>query len=196
MNATNESDYRCRQLNSLADNNTTSCDDVVNDDGGDFNVDQLLMIYVLPVIILAGTFGNMASAIVLFRSRMRFVSVYLYLLLLAFADTIVLYTSAFKTWLRLVADIEWLHTSDAACRTLAFLFLASLHMSAWLVVLTTADRFVAVWFPLKTVTFCSNHRARLAAGLLLLATVVFDGHLFWTVRLQFSGRLKLYYTIP
>jgi len=186
MNDSGEFDNRFRQINSSADFNVTSRNDVAN--VRNFRVDQLLMIYGLPVIILAGTIGNLASAIVLFRPHMRTVSVYLYLLLLAFADTTVLYTSAFKTWFRLVTDMEWLHTSDAACRTLTFFFLASLHMSAWLVVLTTADRFIAIWFPLKTVTFCSQRRARLAAVLLLLATVVFDGHLFWTVRLQYLGR--------
>jgi hypothetical protein len=70
-----------------------------------------------------------------------------------------------------------------------FTLVVSLHLSAWLVVLTTADRFVAVWFPLKTATFCSHDRARLATVLLLLAIALFDGHLLWTYKLQFTGML-------
>lgn len=176
-------------LNTSDEADITSYYDDIDSSNHSLSVDKLLMIYVLPVIVLAGTIGNLASAIVLFRSRMRVVSVYMYLFLLALADTGVLYASAFKTWFRLVAGVEWLHVSDVACRTLTFLFLASLHLSAWLVVMTTADRFVAVWFPLKTATFCSHERARLAASLLLLATVLFDGHLFWTVKLQYLGKL-------
>jgi len=49
---------------------------------------QLLM-YGLPVILVAGTLGNTASALVLSRPRMRDKSVYFYLLLLAAADTLV-----------------------------------------------------------------------------------------------------------
>lgn len=93
-----------------------------------------------------------------------------------------------QTWVRLVFGVEWLYASDFACKTLMFLFLASLHYSAWLLVLTTADRFVAVWYPLKAATFCSLGRARLASGLLLLATVLVDGHLFWTMSLLEMGQ--------
>jgi len=100
----------------------------------------------------------------------------------------VLYSSGAKTWMRLVTGVEWLHASDAACRCLTFMFVASLHLSAWLVVLTTADRFVAVWFPLKAASFCSQSRARLASLCLLVATVLFDGHIFWTFDLLPEGR--------
>jgi len=73
------------------------------------------------------------------------------------------------------------------CRSLTFTFLAALHVSAWLVVLTTTDRFVAVWFPLQAAVFCSQKRARLASLILLIATVIFDGHVFWTFELLPEG---------
>jgi len=159
---------------------------------GRFRIERQLLLYGLPVILAAGTLGNVASALVLSRPRMRDKSVYFYLLLLSAADTLVLYSSGAKTWVRLAVGTEWLHASDLACRSLIFTFLASLHLSAWLVVLTTADRFVAVWFPLKAAAFCSQSRARLALLILLVATVVFDGHVFWTFTLLPEGQfLKL-----
>jgi len=153
-----------------------------------FRIEHKLLLYGLPVILVAGTLGNGASALVLSRPRMRDKSVYLYLLALSVADTLALYSSAAKTWVRLATGAEWLHASDVACRSLTFTFLASLHLSAWLVVLTTADRFVAVWFPLKAAVFCSQARARLASLVLLVATVVFDGHVFWTFELMPEGQ--------
>jgi len=151
-------------------------------------IENQLLLYGLPVIVFFGTVGNMASAVVLSRPRMREKSVYFYLLLLAAVDTVVLCSSAVKTWLRLATGIEWLHVSDVACRSLTFTFLAALHLSAWLIVLTTADRFVAVWFPLRVAVFCSLRRARLASLVLLICTVVLDGHVFWTFELLPEGK--------
>lgn len=189
METSNFSHFRFRQNNSSLNDLDTSNETSRDQTNQQLTVDRLLLIYLLPVIVLAGTVGNVASVVVLLRKRMRVVSVYLYLLLLAFADTTVLYTSAFKTWFRMVAGIEWLHLSDMACRFLTFIFLVSLHFSAWLVVLTTADRFIAVLFPLKTAVLCSLRRARIAASLLLLIIIFFDVHLLWNVRLQYIGKL-------
>ena len=100
-----------------------------------------LVRYLFPVIILVGTTGNLVSAAVMLRQRMRSTSIYRYLLVLAVVDTVVLYVSAFKTWLRLVSGVEWLHLSTAACKIIMFLLLVALHLSAWLIVVVSADRF-------------------------------------------------------
>jgi len=153
-----------------------------------FRIEHQILLYGLPFIVVFGTLGNVASAVVLSRPRMREKSVYFYLLLLSAVDTVVLYSSAVKTWLRLATGTEWLHASDVACRSLTFTFLAALHLSAWLIVLTTTDRFVAVWFPLQVAVFCSLKRARLASLILLMCTIVLDGHVFWTFELLPEGQ--------
>jgi len=152
-----------------------------------FRVEHQLLLYGLPVIVVFGTLGNVASALVLSRPRMREKSFYFYLLLLSVVDTVVLYSSAVKTWMRLTTGSEWLHASEVACRSLTFTLLAAQHLSAWLIVLTTADRFVAVWFPLKVNVFCSLKRARLASLILLIITLILDGHVFWTFELLPEG---------
>jgi len=70
-----------------------------------------------------------------------FTSIYCYLLVLAVVDTIVLFVSAFKTWIRLISGVEWLHGSAVTCRGLMFMLLVALHLSAWLIVIVSADRF-------------------------------------------------------
>ena len=77
-----------------------------------------------------------------------------------------------------------LHSADVVCRLLMFLMLVSMYLSAWLVVLMTADRFVAVWFPFRAPYVCSVARARLAASILLGVTVAINSHVFFTFRLQ------------
>ena len=112
----------------------------------------------------AGTAGNVTSMTVLLRARMRGKSVYLFLLLLAVADTAVLYVSAFQLWIRDVAGLALLNVNTASCRTFMFLTLLFQHMAAWIVVLVTVDRFVAVWFPLKATSWCTVTRASVASA--------------------------------
>jgi len=102
---------------------------------------------------------------------------------LAVVDTIVLYVSAFKTWLRFVAGVEWLHASSFACRALMYLLLVALHLSAWLIVCVSADRFVAVWTPLKAITLCTPRRARILCVTVTGIIVVINLHVFWTIHL-------------
>ena len=120
-------------------------DDVITAPSTARNVAFALVRYLFPVIILVGTTGNALSAAVMLRRGMRGTSIYFYLLVLAVVDTTVLYISAFKTWVRVITGVEWLHASTTACRILMFLLLVALHLSAWLIVVVSADRFVAVW---------------------------------------------------
>lgn len=96
--------------------------------------------YCLPLLIISGTIGNTLSFVVLIRKRMRSTSIYVYLLFLACVDMLVLYTSAFKTWIRILTDFEFLHQSGFTCKTTMFVLLVSQHMSAWLIVVVTFDR--------------------------------------------------------
>ncbi len=50
------------------------------------------------------------------------------------------------------AGTELLHVSGAVCKATMLVFLVALHMSAWLIVAVTADRFLAVTHPLQVRT--------------------------------------------
>ena len=67
-----------------------------------YTIGIFIIKYLLPVVIVLGTVGNLLSFLVLMKRRMRHTSVYLYLSMLTCADTVVLYLSGFKTWIRLV----------------------------------------------------------------------------------------------
>ena len=130
----------------------------------------------MVVYRLTGTAGNVTSMAVLVRPRMRGKSVYLFLLLLAVADTAVLYVSTFQTWLGRVTGRSLISASDASCRAFMFLILMSQHLAAWIVVLVTVDRFVAVWFPLKATSWCTVRRACVASVVCTALLVV-----YWSV---------------
>ena len=65
----------------------------------EYRVNKLLMLYVPPILIIIGTFGNTFSFIILRRRVMTKVSSYLYLASLAAVDCVVLYVGLLKLWL-------------------------------------------------------------------------------------------------
>jgi hypothetical protein len=124
---------------------------------------------------------------------MRGTSIYSYLIALSCADAIVLWFSCFKVWIRLVADFEFLHISPAACKIGTFFYLFSTYLSSWLIVAMTADRFTAVWFPLKASSLCSVTHARIIILSLSLLAVVSSVHVFWTY--DHSNELKCQFIV-
>ena len=142
-----------------------------------------ILIWTLPPIILFGTTGNIFSFILMLQREMRQTSTYFYLAILAVADTMVLFVSAFKTWIRTWSNFELLHISDGSCKTFMFLTYFSLHLSGWLIVAVTVERFIVVWFPLKATSICNTTRARFTTVIIVLVLFLLNVHLFWTAEL-------------
>ena len=63
------------------------------------------------------------------------------------------------------------------------IFLVCLHLSAWLIVAVTANRFLAVWVPLKASVYCTVLRARCTSLTLLCIAIGYNLHIFWTIHL-------------
>ena len=78
---------------------------------------------------------------------------------------------------------EFLHLYSAVCKTTMLIFLISLHMSAWLIVAVTTDRFLAVTYPLQASTYCTVQRAKYLSMILLLVATLYNVHVLWTIHL-------------
>ena len=63
------------------------------------------------------------------------------------------------------------------------IFLVSLHMSAWLIVAVTTDRFLAVTYPLQASRYCSVQRAKYLSLILLFIAIFYNLHVLWTIHL-------------
>lgn len=68
-----------------------------------YRIQQLLLCYLPPIIIVLGTFGNVFSFLILRRKAMLKYSTYFYLMVLAVADTLVLYIGLLPLWTRQVS---------------------------------------------------------------------------------------------
>jgi len=92
-----------------------------------------------------------------------------------------------------MTGFELMHVSNTACSLVTFLLNVVLNVAAWLIVLTTVDRFVAVWLPLRAAAVCRRRRARLAVLALVVVAAAASVHLFWTTGLHRSaGRARPY----
>lgn len=151
-----------------------------------------LIRYCLPIIIFVGTFGNVLSFLIMVQREMRQTSTFFYLATLAVADTVVLYLSAFKTWITVLTGFELLHQNPASCKILIFLTQFCVHFSAWLIVAVTVERFLAVWFPLRATTMCSLARAKFVTVVIAMVFFLINSHVFWTAELRTfrNGQVK------
>ena len=109
------------------------------------------------------------------------------------SDTI--YNRTYDPVSLLFTGFEFLHLGAFVCKTTMMVFLASLHLSAWLIVAVTADRFLAVWIPLKASVYCTVIRARWVSLVLLCVAICYNLHIFWTIHLYHkptspSGKLS------
>ena len=137
----------------------------------------------LPIIVFFGAIGNLFAFCVLVRRRMRTRSVYFYMAVLACADTVLLLVGPFRNWIRVLTDFDLIHTSNFTCKFIIFLIVFSQHLSAWLIVLLTVDRFLSIWHPFFAASFCIIARARVITLLLVCILIVYNIHIFWTFEL-------------
>ena len=112
-----------------------------------------------PMIIIAGTIGNLLSLAVMSRSRMRKYSTAWYAIALAIADTMFLFTATPHVYF-MWSEGDTLLYDILESKLSHYLFYTYAYVSVWLVVAMSVDRFVVVFFPLKAIWLCSIRRAQ------------------------------------
>jgi len=148
-----------------------------------FRLHKQLQLYVPPVLLLLGSVGNVLSLVILTRPAMRKYSAYVYLAVLAAADTLVLYVGLMRLWLGQLTGHDLLDASDWTCRLVTVVAYTVSDYSGWLIIAVTLERYVAVCHPLSTSMGGSQRAKTLATlgGLLAVLTAV-NVHFLWTVR--------------
>ena len=116
--------------------------------------------YVLPVIIVVGTFGNLVSTFVMFQRHNRHTSFSIYLGNLAISDNCVLYGAAYY-WV--VSEIEGRPFTDVECKIIVWILTTFQENGVLLILSVTLDRLVAVRFPLRAAAWCRARRAKIVS---------------------------------
>ena len=130
----------------------------------------------LPLIILPiSLISNCLSFIALRSRQMRGTSTAFFMLVLNILDPLVLLTK------NLVYFPTFVAAHAISCRIIYFLIYVLGYTNVWILVIMTADKFFAVWFPLKVSYFCTITRARYVCIFLLAVTSIISIHHFWTI---------------
>ena len=101
---------------------------------------------------------------------------------LAVVDSTCLCVGLLHHWLIHLADWNLRTLSDSSCRLHVFFTYLCVHLSAWTLVLVTAERVVSVLLPLAAPTLCSRRRLATVWFLVLLVLVLLNSilHLGYT----------------
>ena len=130
----------------------------------------------LPLMILPISLLNNCLSFFALRSRhMRGTSTAFFMLALSVLDPLILITK------NLVYFPTFIAAYVVLCKILYFLIYVLGYTNVWILVIMTADKFFAVWFPLKVSYLCTITRAKYVCTLLLIMTSIISIHHFWTI---------------
>lgn len=129
-------------------------------------------LYVIPVLIAIGLVGNILSFLVFMYTHLRRLSSTFYLAALSLADTGFL-VQLFASWLSYVR--VFIFHKDGWCQTFVYLAYVCSFLSVWFVVGFTAERYIAVCYPLKRQNMCTVARAKIVVfGLTIFALLAYS----------------------
>lgn len=145
-----------------------------------------LLLFLPPFIFIIGVIGNTMSFVILSQRAMRVVSTYAYLTVLTFADTMVLFVGLLRLWITELTGSDLRVWTQWSCKLVNVLGSTISDFSGWLIIAVTAERFLAVCYPLKAPMVCSRHRAYAIVLILLAFHFLVNMHLFWTTQLTYT----------
>ncbi|XP_060578241.1 G-protein coupled receptor dmsr-1-like [Ruditapes philippinarum] len=148
-----------------------------------YNIGNYLWIYVSPILIIVGTFGNFLSICVLLRPKLRCSTTMFYLTCLSFGDLFTLYTGLLRYWISKAFDVDVRHFSNASCKIHTFLVYLSLDFTVWVLVSVTIDRCLSVSIPFRAKILCTLKRAGWVIAAIIVFLVIKNMHFFWNLQL-------------
>ncbi|XP_041376735.1 FMRFamide receptor-like [Gigantopelta aegis] len=147
----------------------------------EFRMSKFLLLYVPPILIIIGTFGNMFAFLVLRRRSMIKVSTYFYLACLAVADLFVLYVGLLRMWIGELTGMDLQNQAMWLCKLTVILGYIASDTAVWIIMAVTVERFIVVCYPFKANQMCNVLRAKkVILGLVLLMFAI-NLHFLWTV---------------
>ncbi|KAK2155480.1 hypothetical protein LSH36_239g04019 [Paralvinella palmiformis] len=150
-----------------------------------YRIQKLLLLYIPPILIILGTFGNVFSFVILKRKAMLKFSTYYYLMVLAVADTLVLYVGLLRLWIGELTGFDVRDRADWLCKLTNVVGYTVSDFSVWLIIAVTVERYIVVCHPLRASTMCNARRARKVIGGLLCGLLLLNAHFLWTVRIVY-----------
>lgn len=156
-----------------------------------YRVHKALLLYVPPIILAFGVVGNALAFAVLTRRTMRGVSAYVYLTVLSVTDTVVLVIGLLRMWLSQLTGYDVRNEAGPwMCKLLMMAGYTASDYAVWLIVAVTAERFVAVAWPLSALHGSIGSGVQRATVVVIILFVILssiNAHFLWTVSISQVG---------
>lgn len=132
--------------------------------------------YVSAVLIIAGTFGNILSILILSRPRFRKQASTALLLGLAVADLSMLYVGLLRQWVKYVFGTDIRELSGFTCKVQAWLVYVVADCTVWFLVAVTAERLVITLRPYSSARICTRNLATVSLVVVAASAAVVNCH--------------------
>ena len=150
-----------------------------------------------PFLIVVGTAGNALSVAVMMRKRLRETTTSLFLAVLAFVDTAILYIGLLRQWAIVCRDFDIRNYAEITCKLHPFLLYALNQFQAWLLVIVAIERLIAVFLPHHSKRLCTKTTAAVSLIVNAVLVVALNAHFLWTnqyIRIRFVDHMIAYCT--
>lgn len=140
--------------------------------------------YMLPLLLLFGTFGNPLAFIAMYRLSREVSSACVYLAVLAVVDILVLYRRCGNDWLVQITGTDLsqkvLSYSSTTCKVFSFVWSFVDHLSTWLTVTVAVEGFSITMWPNRLAKMGTRCKAKDIIILLTVLLTLHNVHYFWS----------------
>lgn len=179
-NASNYSQNNMSQLSNL-----TPQFDI---DSGDITFAHITKTYVVPVLVLIGTIGNILIYFTVTQRNMGKWSICFYLAAYAVENVIILVPMVGFEWLCQITGWPYItRLSNWTCKLWQFIMGVTIYSGIWFVFAMLVDQYIAIWLPYKAQSMCTIFMAKFAVIIIIIGLTVVSIHAIWTYELFLNG---------
>ncbi|XP_045193971.1 probable G-protein coupled receptor 139 [Mercenaria mercenaria] len=150
--------------------------------------EKVFEIYVVPVLVVIGTIGNILILITVRQKNMCNWSICFYLGAYAVVNIIILVPMSGFEWLCKVTGTKYVtELSDWTCKLWQFVMGVSIYSGIWFMYAMLVDQYIVIWLPHKAQSLCTIFMAKFATVIIVIGLVVVSIHAIWTYELFTNG---------
>lgn len=152
-----------------------------------------LYLYILPVVVVTGSIGNLATLFVFSNSRGKFrkMSIGVYLLSYSILNLMNLFLIFGESWIVDMFHVKSIQNlSDWICKIWNFLTRVMNYSCVWIIVCLTIDRYIYVCHNINAKRLCTVFLAKMAIVFVIVGLGVTSIHAMWSYHIE-EGRCVL-----
>ena len=143
-----------------------------------------MVVIATPIVVIFGLIGNAMTAAVLTRKRFRSRNISVYLLALAVVDSIFLVSNTMVSLsIKYLGGPDIQALSNPGCKLAKYIVMSSRAISAWLVVVLTVQRLLAMSIPHLASVLSTRKQALISTAVIIVFVLALYSYLFYVIEL-------------